>query len=270
MSNPTPIERLRALMARLRDPATGCPWDRAQRFETIAPYTVEEAYEVADAVAQRDWAALRDELGDLLFQVVFHARMAEEAGLFDLDDVAAGIHDKMVRRHPHLFGEADADDAGAVRAGWEETKARERAARGADGVLDGIAPALPPLTRAVKLQRRTARVGFDWDDPLHILDKLAEEAAELADEIRAGADHDRVEDEMGDLLFVCVNIARKLDLDPDSALRRANQKFERRFRHIESELRAAGRGPDQAGLDEMEGLWQAAKRLERSGGGGGG
>lgn len=264
-ADPSPINQLLALMARLRDPAQGCPWDRAQSFATIAPYTVEEAYEVAEAIAQQDWPGLREELGDLLFQVVFHARMAEEAGHFDFQMVARTIVDKMIRRHPHVF--APTGNAADVAATWEETKARERVARGVDGVLGGIAPALPPLTRALKLQSRAARVGFDWNDPLAVLDKIAEEAGEVAAEIKAAAPHERLEDEVGDLLFVCVNLARKLKVDPDSALRHANAKFERRFGHIESELRASGRDPGTASLDEMEGLWQAAKRLERTGGG---
>jgi len=259
-----PIDRLLTLMARLRDPEHGCPWDRVQTWASIAPYTIEEAYEVADAILQDDVAALREELGDLLFQVVFHARIAEEAGQFDFDAVAAAITDKMVRRHPHLFPPSEGD---APPPGWEELKARERAAGGGDGVLDGIARALPPLTRALKLQRRAARVGFDWDDPRAILDKLAEEAGEVVAELDTGADPERVEDEMGDLLFVCVNLARKLEVDPDRALARANDKFERRFRHIESALRAEGRDPAAASLDEMEALWQAAKRLEPKGGG---
>jgi ATP diphosphatase len=265
-----PIDRLLAVMARLRDPATGCSWDRAQSWATIAPYTVEEAYEVADAIARDDPAALKDELGDLLFQVVFHARIAEEGGHFDFETVADAIADKMIRRHPHLFAGADDPGADAQPEAWEEIKAQERAKAGGDGVLDGIARALPPMTRALKLQRRAGRVGFDWDQPEAILDKLAEEAAEIAVEVKAGSPHDRVEDEVGDLLFVCVNLARKLAVDPERALARANEKFERRFRHIESALRGQGRSPEIASLDEMEALWQAAKVLERSGGSRGG
>ncbi len=266
-----PIDRLLGIMARLRDPEHGCPWDRDQSFATIAPFTIEEAYEVADAIDHGDMAALRDELGDLLFQVVFHSRMAGEQGVFDFDDVATAIADKMVRRHPHVFGQPDGRDAAGQTEAWEETKARERAARSAAdaGILDGIARTLPPMTRALKLQKRAARVGFDWSEAVTILDKLAEEAQEIADEIAADAPFDRLEDEMGDVLFVCVNLARKLDIDPERALRRANAKFERRFRHIESELRAAGRSPEVASLDEMESLWQAAKGLEKSGGAGG-
>jgi len=265
-----PIDRLLAVMARLRDPEHGCSWDRAQSWATIAPYTIEEAYEVADAVARNDSGAVKDELGDLLFQVVFQARIAEEAGHFDFETVAGAAAEKMIRRHPHLFAGAQPVEADAHLEAWEEIKARERAESGGDGVLDGIARALPPMTRALKLQNRAARVGFDWDEPGAILDKLAEEAEEVAVEIRAGSPHDRVEDEIGDLLFVCVNLARKLAVEPERALARANDKFERRFRHIEKSLRDEGRSPALASLDEMEALWQAAKRLEPSGGGRGG
>ncbi|EPY01908.1 nucleoside triphosphate pyrophosphohydrolase [Magnetospirillum fulvum] len=265
-----PIDRLLAVMARLRDPDRGCSWDRAQSWATIAPYTIEEAYEVADAIARNDNNAVKDELGDLLFQVVFQSQIADEAGHFDFETVAGAAAEKMIRRHPHLFADAQPVDAASHLETWEELKARERAEAGGDGVLDGIARALPPMTRALKLQNRAARVGFDWDEPGAILDKLAEEAEEVAVEIRAGSPHDRVEDEIGDLLFVCVNLARKLAVDPEQALGRANEKFERRFRYIERALRDEGRSPEVASLDEMEALWQAAKRLEPSGGGRGG
>ncbi|KIL98848.1 Nucleoside triphosphate pyrophosphohydrolase MazG [Paramagnetospirillum magnetotacticum MS-1] len=268
-----PIDRLLGIMARLRSPEGGCPWDLEQTFSTIAPYTIEEAYEVAEAIEHGDMPQLKDELGDLLFQVVFYAQMAKENGDFDFDAIASAIADKMIRRHPHVFVENDGrDSAGQVEA-WEETKASERAAKaqGAEpGILDGVARTLPPMTRALKLQNRAARVGFDWDRPETILDKLAEEAEEIAEEIRSQAPFDRLEDEMGDVLFVCVNLARKLAIDPERALKRANAKFERRFRHIEAELKASGRSPDTATLDEMEALWQAAKTLEKSGGHGGG
>ncbi|OAN43928.1 nucleoside triphosphate pyrophosphohydrolase [Paramagnetospirillum marisnigri] len=273
MPEPRPIDRLIAIMARLRDPKGGCPWDLEQSFATIAPYTIEEAYEVAEAIDHGDMPALKDELGDLLFQVVFYAQMAREQGHFDFDAIATAIADKMIRRHPHVFEQPDGrDSAGQVEA-WEETKARERAAKSADpeapGVLAGVARTLPPMTRALKLQKRAARVGFDWAEAVTILDKLAEEAREITHEIETGAPHDRLEDEMGDVLFVCVNLARKLDIDPERALKRANAKFERRFGHIESELKAQGRSPETASLDEMEALWQAAKGLEKSGGSGG-
>jgi MazG family protein len=268
-----PIDRLLGIMARLRSPEGGCPWDLEQTFATIAPYTIEEAYEVAEAIEHGDMAQLKDELGDLLFQVVFYAQMARENGDFDFDAIARAIADKMVRRHPHVFVRDDGRDAAGQVEAWEETKARERAAKAdsgaGPGILDGVARTLPPMTRALKLQRRAARVGFDWDRPETVLDKLAEEAGEIAEEIRTDAPFDRLEDEMGDLLFVCVNLARKLEVDPERALKRANGKFERRFRHIETELRASGRSAEEATLDEMEALWQAAKSLEKSGGHGG-
>lgn len=260
-----PIDRLLAIMATLRDPQTGCAWDREQTFATIAPYTVEEAYEVADAIDHGDMAALRDELGDLLFQVVFHSQMAAEAGAFVFDDVVQAIADKMVRRHPHVFGDAEIRDAETQTVAWEATKADERAAQGHHSVLDGVARALPPMTRALKLQNRAARVGFDWAGPAEVIVKIAEEVDEIKYEIDIGAGHDRVEDEMGDVLFACVNLARKLKIDPESALKRANAKFDRRFRHVERALRAAGRRPEDATLDEMEALWVDAKILERKG-----
>jgi MazG family protein len=259
------IDRLLDIMATLRHPERGCAWDREQTFATIAPSTIEEAYEVADAIDHGDLAALKDELGDLLFQVVFHSRMAEEQGSFAFDDVAAAIADKMIRRHPHVFGDADVRDAETQTVAWEATKADERAAKGHDSVLDGVARALPPMTRALKLQNRAARVGFDWADPADVLDKIAEEVAEIKHEIDVQAEHERLEDEMGDVLFACVNLARKLKIDPERALKRANTKFDRRFRHVEAELRTKGRRPEQATLDEMEALWVDAKTLERKG-----
>ena len=260
------LDRLLAIMVRLRDPEHGCPWDREQDFATIAPYTIEEAYEVADAIARSDWAALKDELGDLLFQVVFHARMAQEQGLFDFDDVAAAIADKMVRRHPHVFGTAEIASAAAQSVAWEEHKARERHAAGiAKSVLDGVALALPALLRAVKIQSRAARIGFDWPDAAAVLPKLAEEIDELGREIAAGSGRDANEDELGDLLFAVANLARKLDLDPEAALRRATAKFERRFRQVEARAVAAGIGRD---LDALEALWQQVKREEQEDRGG--
>lgn len=263
-----PIDRLLEIMAALRNPKGGCPWDLEQSFATIAPYTIEEAYEVAEAIEHGDMPALKDELGDLLFQVVFYAQMARENGDFDFDAIADAIADKMIRRHPHVFQQPDGrDSAGQVEA-WEVTKARERAAKAESepGILAGVARTLPPMTRALKLQKRAARVGFDWAEAVTILDKLAEETREITHEIETDAPHERLEDEMGDVLFVCVNLARKLNIDPERALKRANAKFERRFSHIEAELRAAGRSPETASLDEMEALWQAAKGLEKSGG----
>ena len=260
-----PIDRLLAIMARLRDPQTGCPWDVEQTFATIAPYTVEEAYEVADAIQRDDMADLRDELGDLLFQVVFHSHMAQEAGVFDFDAVATAISDKMERRHPHVFGDAAVRDSTQQTAAWEVQKASERAAKtsGTAGVLDDVPAGLPAMTRAVKLTRRAARVGFDWPDVSTVLDKLREETAELQVEIDAGRAAEQRE-ELGDLLFVCANLARKLEVDPEDALRAANAKFTRRFHYIEAALAADGRSPEQSGLAEMDGLWNAAKRDEKA------
>lgn len=260
-----PIDHLLSIMATLRDPQRGCAWDREQTFATIAPYTVEEAYEVADAIDHGDMAALKDELGDLLFQVVFHAQMASEAQAFAFDDVAHAIADKMIRRHPHVFGDADIRDAETQTVAWEATKADERAAKGHDSVLDGVARSLPPMTRALKLQNRAARVGFDWAEPADVLAKIAEEVDEIKHEIDIGSGHERLEDEMGDVLFACVNLARKLKIDPEIALKRANAKFDRRFRHVETELRGTGRAPEQATLEEMEALWVDAKMKERKG-----
>lgn len=264
------LEKLLEVMARLRDPVGGCPWDQVQDFRTIAPYTIEEAYEVADAIRRGgpsgpDWPALLDELGDLLFQVVYHARMAEEAGRFGFADVAEAITAKMVRRHPHVFGEAAARDASGQTAAWESQKAAERAARAETGTLAGIPPGLPALTRAAKLTRRAAQVGFDWPEAGAVLDKLEEEAAELRAELGPNADRARLADEVGDLLFVLANLARNLDLDPEDCLAGANAKFERRFKAVERALARRGMGPDEATLDEMEAEWQAAKAAERRG-----
>lgn len=262
-----------AIMARLRDPETGCPWDREQRFETIASYTLEEAYEVADAIERRDYEALRGELGDLLFQVVFHAQMAAEAGLFDFDAVALGLAEKLTRRHPHVFGDVRAEDAEAVRAIWEATKAAEREAGGGEGlppgVLDGVPTVLPALTRAFKLQRRAAGVGFDWPDAAAVWAKVEEELGEVREALD-GPDGAALEEEIGDLMFACVNLARHAEVDPEAALRRANAKFERRFREIEARLRETGETPVSAGLERMDALWEAAKRLERGADGQGG
>lgn len=259
------LERLLAIMAQLRDPKHGCPWDRAQDFASIAPYTIEEAYEVADAIARGDTAALKDELGDVLFQVVFHARMAEEAGLFAFADVASAIADKMLRRHPHVFGTATISSVTAQNEAWEAHKAAERRARGRqteerESVLDGVALALPALLRSVKIQARAARIGFDWPDPTGVFAKIEEEIAELKGEIERDADPAVLEDEMGDILFAVANLARKLDLDPEAALRRATAKFERRFRRVEVLADERATGTD---LDVLEALWQEVKREER-------
>lgn len=256
MSAETELRRLLDVMARLRAP-DGCPWDQVQTFATIAPYTIEEAYEVADAIARADWTALPDELGDLLFQVVYHAEMAEEAGRFDFAAVARGIADKMIRRHPHVFaGEA-------VQAGfWEDQKVAERAARRQGGTLAGVPLNLPALTRASKLTARAARVGFDWPDAEAVLDKLAEETAELRAEL-PGAAPERLADELGDMLFVLANLARKLGLDPETCLSQANAKFTRRFEGVERELAAEGLMPMDAGLERMEAAWARVKAGER-------
>ncbi|MEJ1995400.1 MAG: nucleoside triphosphate pyrophosphohydrolase [Limibacillus sp.] len=258
------IVRLLTIMRRLRDPEDGCPWDVKQDFRTIAPYTIEEAYEVADAIERGDLEDLRDELGDLLLQVVFHARMAEESGHFDFSAVTRAISDKMVRRHPHVFAEAQERDAESQTKAWETQKAEERAAKAkaegrAPSVLEGISAALPPTTRALKLQKRAARVGFDWPEIRPVLEKIEEELAEIKTEIDKDAAVDRLEDELGDLLFAVTNLARHLRIDPDSALRRTNAKFEARFQAIEAALAKQGRSIEDADLDEMEELWQASK-----------
>ena len=246
------------IMRRLRSPG-GCPWDRAQSFRTIAPYTVEEAYEVATVIEDGDFAALPGELGDLLFQVVFHARMAEEAGLFDFGDVVEAVTAKMIGRHPHVFGDGEAmADAAAQKDFWEKLKESERAARGQTSILDDVASALPALMRAEKLQRRASSVGFDWNNAQLVIEKIAEEAREVA-EARTQAER---EEEVGDLLFVVANLARHLKVDPEAALRGANAKFTCRFKHIEAGLAARGVKPGEASLEEMEALWQEAKRLE--------
>ena len=245
------IDQLLDLMARLRSPA-GCPWDRQQNFASIAPYTIEEAYEVADAIQRGDIADLKDELGDLLFQVVFHARMAEEVGAFGFDDIAQAIVDKMIRRHPHVFGD------GPAVGGWEAIKAAERGAKGRESLLDDVPVGLPALSRAVKLSKRAAGVGFVWARISEVLEKLQEEVRELEAEIETG-DLAAAEGELGDILFVCANIGRHLGIDPEAALRGANEKFTRRFRYIEGALAAEGRTTAESSLPEMEALWQVAK-----------
>lgn len=254
------LPRLREIMARLRDPQTGCPWDLEQTFATIAPYTIEEAHEVADAIERQAWDELQGELGDLLFQSVYHAQMAEEAGLFDLEDVIRAISDKMLARHPHVFGDASRDKSAAQQtADWEALKAKER---GPARVLDGVALGLPGLTRAVKLQKRAARVGFDWPSTDEVVAKIAEEAAELV-EARDQLTEAEVTEEFGDLLFVMANLARHLKVDPEAALRAANAKFTRRFGRIEDWLAEAGRSPAQSDLAEMDDLWNRAKDEEK-------
>jgi ATP diphosphatase len=257
------IDRLIEVMVRLRDRRNGCPWDLEQNFQTIAPYTIEEAYEVADAIQRADMPGLKEELGDLLLQVVYHAQMASEDGAFDFEAVAQAIADKMVSRHPHVFGDQKIDTAQMQTSNWEQFKAAERAARGSGSILDGVALALPALMRAEKLQKRAARVGFEWKQAREIFDKIEEELGELRSEVDGARDPARLTDEIGDVLFVVANLARQLKIDPEVALRHANAKFERRFGHIEKRLRESARPIEEASLEEMEALWQEAKRLER-------
>lgn len=257
------MDRLREIMRRLRDPQSGCPWDIEQDFGTIAPYTIEEAYEVADAIERKAWDELKGELGDLLFQSVFHAQMAEEKGLFSFDDVADGMSDKMVARHPHVFGDENRDKSAEQQTrDWETIKAAERAAKAEHGVLDGVAIGLPALLRAVKLQKRAARVGFDWPETTQVLDKIQEEARELV-EAQDTLSQDEIRDEMGDLLFVMANLARHLNVEPEEALRKANAKFERRFSYVEQRLADKGRKPENATLEEMDGYWNEIRAQEK-------
>lgn len=257
------MSRLLEIMARLRAP-DGCPWDIEQTFATIAPYTLEEAHEVADAIAREAWDELKSELGDLLFQSVFHAQMAEDAGLFTFEDVVQAISDKMLTRHPHVFGDESRDKTAAQQTlDWERVKAAERAARDESRVLDGVAQALPALTRAVKLQNRAARVGFDWPSTAEVIDKITEEARELL-EARDSLTQAEVAEEFGDLLFVMANLARHMKVDPEAALRAANTKFTRRFNRIEDWLSETGRSPAQSDLAEMDALWNRAKAEEKA------
>ena len=267
--NSKAINDLLDIMAKLRDPDGGCPWDLEQDFSTIAPYTIEEAYEVADAIADGDMNELRDELGDLLLQVVFHAQMAQEEGHFTFEDVANSINAKMISRHPHVFGDGDATTTDGVNQTWEKIKASERAQKaetnGHDrhSALDGVASALPALMRAEKLTKRAARVGFDWPSTDEVFDKLHEEIDELKAEMTENPDQDRIEDELGDMLFVMANLGRKLGVDPEVALRHANHKFTRRFHFIEDELAKDSRTASQSDLQEMDALWNKAKKVER-------
>ena len=259
------IDRLLAIMDRLRDPEGGCPWDIEQDFSTIAPYTIEEAYEVADAIERQDMAELKDELGDLLFQVVFHSQMAQEAGLFRFEDVAEAISEKMLRRHPHVFADADARDAQTQISAWETQKAAERAEK-ADrdpSVLANLPVALPALLRAEKLSKRAARVGFDWPDVEQVLEKIDEELSEVREAV-AEKDPVHIEEEIGDLLFAISNLARKLQLDPETALRKANAKFERRFRGVEARLLEQRSSVQEADLEAMEAMWLSVKSEERA------
>ena len=263
------IDRLVSIMRQLRDPKTGCPWDLEQNFKSIAPHTLEETYEVVEAIENNDPKAIAEELGDLLFQIVFHAQIGSEGKLFDLEDITRGVTDKMIERHPHVFGDRDANSADKVLKNWESDKAAKReAAAKASGrnlsALDGVSTALPASTRAVKLQSRAARVGFDWTDAKDILAKIHEEADELLAEIDTPDNRDAIEDELGDLFFAIVNLARRLKVDPETALRRTNAKFERRFRSVEDRLAIDGKKPVDASLDDMEALWNAIKAEEKA------
>jgi MazG family protein len=262
MPDNEPMTRLLAIMAKLRDPDGGCEWDLQQSFATIAPYTIEEAYEVADAIERGDMTDLRDELGDLLLQVVFHSRMAQEAGLFDFNQVVESISDKMVRRHPHVFGDHSYGSVEKQVEGWEALKAAERAAKARGGVLDDVSAGLPALTRAMKLTRRAARVGFDWPSTAEVFEKLQEEVAELEAEVAAG-DTAKARAELGDVLFVVANLARKLDVEPEDALRATNAKFSRRFAYVEAELAKIGKTPEQSDLAEMDALWNQARAADK-------
>ncbi|WP_412562948.1 nucleoside triphosphate pyrophosphohydrolase [Thalassobius sp. MITS945101] len=258
------MDRLLEIMRALRDPETGCPWDIEQTFATIAPYTIEEAYEVSDAIEREAWGELKGELGDLLFQSVFHAQMAEEAGLFSFNDVADTMSDKMVLRHPHVFGEESRDKSAEQQTkDWEAIKAAERADKAQKGTLEGVAVGLPALLRALKLQNRAARVGFDWPDASHVLDKIVEETQELV-EARDQLTQAEVEEEFGDLLFVMANLARHMGVEPEGALRAANAKFTRRFEGVEARLAAMGKRPEDSDLEEMDALWDAVKLAEKT------
>lgn len=256
-----PVDRLLEIMAALRDPAKGCPWDLKQSFETIAPYTIEEAYEVADAIERRDYADLCDELGDLLLQVAYHGQLAREAGHFEFNDIVANLCEKMVRRHPHVFGEAD-KDMDQIKRRWEEAKEKERGAKQREGILSGVALSLPALKRAQKLQKRAGRAGFDWLEAAPVLAKLKEEIGELEQAVASGSVEGKVE-ELGDLLFTCVNLARHLDVDAEESLRAANSKFERRFNSVERKVLASGRKVRDCGLEELDRLWRRVKEEEK-------
>ncbi|WP_262695155.1 nucleoside triphosphate pyrophosphohydrolase [Kordiimonas aquimaris] len=262
------ISDLLEIMRKLRNPETGCPWDIEQTFETIAPYTIEEAYEVDGAIRSKDMGALEDELGDLLFQTVFHARIAEEKGAFSFDNVVSAVCDKMVRRHPHVFSDTDIADADAQTEAWEKQKAKERAKKAKmagtlPSALDGVSIGLPALLRAIKLQKRAARVGFDWPETTQVLDKLQEECEELVEAHNDSHSQEHLREEFGDLLFVMANLARHMKIDAEQALREANAKFERRFHSVELKLSERGKTPEQSSLDEMDQLWDEVKIEER-------
>ena len=253
------VQELLEIMARLRDPDHGCPWDRQQTFATIVPHTLEEAYEVADTIESDAFDDLPDELGDLLFQVVFYARMAEEQSLFDFKTIVHVLTDKLVRRHPHVFGDEQDRDAATQTLAWEKSKQKERQAAGRSATLAGVSAALPAVNRAQKLQKRAALVGFDWPATEQVFDKIEEEVAELRHEVDGEGGHDRLEAELGDVLFACINLARHVGVDAETALRRCNRKFEQRFAHIESVLKQRGTSVEEADLAEMDALWEDAK-----------
>ncbi len=259
MKNTPSITRLLDIMKQLRDPDNGCPWDLEQDFSSISQHTIEEAYEVADAIARNNMDDLRDELGDLLFQSVFHAQLASELGAFDFDDVVNAICDKMIRRHPHIFASSTIDSAKAQTHAWEKYKSQEREEKGEHGTMAGIATTLPPVLRALKLQQRAAGVGFDWPDLEPVFSKLQEEIKELQHGIEARKGSEYINEELGDILFVCINLCRKLDVNPDAALELTNQKFIQRFRYIEEALESKGKTVEQSSLHEMDALWDEAK-----------
>ena len=256
------LEKLLAIMTRLRDPDQGCPWDQQQTFETIIPFTIEEVYEVADTIEQKDYDALKDELGDLLFQIVFYAQIAKENNLFDFADIATAISNKMIRRHPHVFGDVKYSDMEEQKAAWEQIKASEKKPSENLSILDGVANALPALMRAYKLQRRASRAGFDWPEPLPVLEKVNEELEEIRDAITHNAGEERLREEVGDLLFACTNLARHLKIDPEIALRHSNSKFENRVRNIENQLKPTGRRTSQVSPEELDKLWEKVKAEE--------
>ncbi|MCG7584877.1 nucleoside triphosphate pyrophosphohydrolase [Photobacterium sp. OFAV2-7] len=260
----TPIEQLVEIMATLRDPNKGCPWDLKQNFASIVPHTIEEAYEVADAIEQQDWNDVREELGDLLFQVIFYSQLGKEQGLFDFDEVVTGINDKLIRRHPHVFGETEFADDEAINANWEAEKAKERAAKGEDAsILANIPKALPALTRADKIQKRCAKHGFDWNTVGPVVEKVKEEIDEVMEEvIQVSPDQDKIEEEVGDLLFAVVNLSRHLKVKPESALQRANKKFERRFREVEKSVLEQGKQFEDCSLEVLDSEWDKVKQRE--------
>ncbi|MDO6708013.1 nucleoside triphosphate pyrophosphohydrolase [Photobacterium sp. 1_MG-2023] len=268
MSHNTPINQLLSIMAQLRDPDGGCPWDLQQDFASIVPHTLEEAYEVADAIAEENWDEVKEELGDLLFQVIFYSQLGKEKGLFDFEDVVSGINHKLIRRHPHVFSGAEFDNEAAIHANWEAEKAKERSEKGQDNsILANIPKALPALSRADKIQKRCARYGFDWPTLGPVVEKVQEEIEEVMEEaLQAVPNQDRIEEELGDLLFAVVNLTRHLNVKPETALQKANRKFERRFREVEQAVAEQGKSVEHCSLDELDAEWEQVKKREKSGG----